>query len=456
VALKVLPGTFALDPKRVERFRREARATARIHHPSIVPVYEVGEAEGNHFYAMELIDGASLDRVLAEEREAAAKRGRLSRPSAVSPSASDPAAIARRVEHIALLCEGLAAAHALGLVHRDVKPSNVLIDRSGRWVLVDFGLVHEAEVQTLTRSGEMVGTLAYMSPEQASRREADVRSDVYALGVVLYEALTLRAPFDGKSESEIQSAILFEDPPAPRKLNPRVHRDLETVILHAMEKRPERRYASAADLAADLRRFLRYEPIHARPQTRATRFLRRAARHRVRIAGSAAFIVLLSLSGWLWWTSQRPPRYALTPPRQVTFDLTALTTEPCFSPDGKFLSYASDRGGDNLQIWVQSIEGGEARQITFHEADDREPDFSPDGKTIAYRSERDGGGIYLIPASGGAERKLADKGRRPRFSPDGTLVTYWAGEDPQAGQLFIVSSSGGAATRLESVRRICR
>jgi hypothetical protein len=160
VALKVLPGNFALDPRRVERFRREARATARIHHPNIVPVYEVGEADGNHFYAMEYLDGPSLDRVLAAARE----ESRGAKPG--SSAASDPVYVARGVEQFAALSEGLSEAHRLGLVHRDVKPSNILLDRGGRYVLVDFGLVREEEAETLTRSGEMVGTLGYMSPEQ--------------------------------------------------------------------------------------------------------------------------------------------------------------------------------------------------------------------------------------------------------------------------------------------------
>jgi serine/threonine protein kinase/tetratricopeptide (TPR) repeat protein len=294
VALKVLPGTFALDPRRVERFRREARATARVHHPSIVPVYEVGEADGNHYYAMEYIDGPSLDRVLAGAREAGPERRRPG-----SSTASDAAYIARSVERAAELAEGLAQAHALGLVHRDVKPSNILLDRDGRWVLVDFGLVHESEAEALTRSGEMVGTLTYMSPEQVSRSQVDARADVYALGVTLYECLTLRPPYRGESDHEVQRAILFEEPVRPRSLNPRLHRDLETILLKALEKNPQRRYPSAAELAADLRRFLRYEPIHARAQSRWSRLARRAVKHKARVISGAVIVILLGVLGVL-------------------------------------------------------------------------------------------------------------------------------------------------------------
>jgi len=290
VALKVLPGAFGLEPKRIERFLREARATARIHHPSIVPVYEVGEAAGTHFYAMEFVDGPSLERAVAARREAAGGRARGS-------GTGDAERIASAVREMALLADGLHAAHAIGLVHRDVKPSNILVDPGGRWVLVDFGLVHEEAAGTLTRSGEMVGTLAYMSPEQVGRRPVDARCDVYALGATLYEVLTLRPPFTGASDHEIQNAILFKEPVPPRKLDPRLHRDLETIVLRAMEKDPDRRYSSAKEMADDLRRFIRYEPIRARPLSlpaRAARWLRRHARA---AAAAAAIIVLAGALG---------------------------------------------------------------------------------------------------------------------------------------------------------------
>ncbi len=300
VALKVLPGTFALDPKRLERFRREARATARLHHPNIVPVYEVGEADGTHFYSMEFIDGPSLDGVIARRREEAKERG-----GRKDSSATDPAYIAQMVEGIAALAEGLEEAHTNGLIHRDIKPSNILVEKSGRWVLVDFGLVHEEAAHTITRSGEMIGTVNYMSPEQVSRRKVDARSDVYSLGVTLYEVLTLRPPFEGTSERDIQNAILFEEPPSPRKLNTRLTRDLETIVLHALETNPDRRYPSAGEFAADLRRFLRYEPIRAKAQSPLTRWVRRARRHRGLVAAScviALLVVALSLvlvSNWV-------------------------------------------------------------------------------------------------------------------------------------------------------------
>lgn len=183
------------------------------------------------------------------------------------------------MEKTAALAEGLEEAHQQGLVHRDVKPSNILLDSGGRYVLVDFGLVRDVTAETITRSGEMVGTLNYMSPEQVSRQRVDARSDIYSLGATLYEAVTLRMPFGGESDQAVQSAILFAELTLPRKLNPKLNRDLETIVVHALEKNPERRYSTAGEMAEDLRRWLQGEPPrHAKPQSALTRIARRTWR----------------------------------------------------------------------------------------------------------------------------------------------------------------------------------
>jgi tetratricopeptide (TPR) repeat protein len=300
VALKILPGGYALDGRRLERFRREARATARIHHPNIVPVYEVGEAEGVHFYSMEYIDGPNLAELI--ERERCDRDARAAHPrDPKRPGSSDPATIALHIAQFAAIAEGLAEAHRLGLVHRDIKPANILVDRNGRHVLVDFGLVHDLDSATITRSGELLGTLRYMSPEQLSRRPAGTRSDIFSLGATLYEVLTLAPPFTGATERDIESAILFQDPVLPRRHNPRLHRDIETILLKALEKNPERRYSSAEEFAADLRRFLRYEPIRAGVQSRWSRLGRRLWRQKTRLAIGGVIVALAAAAGVVSW-----------------------------------------------------------------------------------------------------------------------------------------------------------
>jgi serine/threonine-protein kinase len=305
VALKVLPRAFALDPELVERFRREARATASIHHPSIVPIYEVGEAEGVHYYAMEFIEGPSLDLVITQARERAEEARR-------SSPATDAAYVQSVIEQVATLAEGLQEAHAQGLVHRDIKPANILVGKNGRYVLADFGLVRDVRADTLTHSGQMLGTLSYMSPEQVSCREVGPPTDVYSLGVTLFELLTLRRFFEGKSAHEIESAILYQEPPSPRKANAKLHRDIETVILHCLQKQPERRYATAGELAAELRRILRFEPIVARPQPLWERVARRAWRQRRRIAAVTVFAALAAAIAYLAWP-QRITSLAVLP-----------------------------------------------------------------------------------------------------------------------------------------------
>ena len=308
VALKVLAPHLAAAPRRVERFRREAAASARLRHPGIVPVFEVGEDDGTFWYAMEFVDGPSLGQVLAHTRESASD-GAVQMPSlGIVAGSSLPAEAAELVAQVA---EALEHAHQNGIIHRDVKPQNILI-RDGTALLVDFGLAKDLDKESISRSGDFAGTPHYMSPEQtlAKRAPVDSRTDVYSLGVVLYEMLTGQRPFEGESSQEVLFRISFREAVAPRRINPEIPRDLETICLKAIEKSPERRYATAADLALDLRRFLRHMPIEAKAQGPITRVAKLARRQPAWAASIVLAFLLLVVTplAFVWWNADSERR----------------------------------------------------------------------------------------------------------------------------------------------------
>jgi serine/threonine protein kinase len=257
VALKVLPPSLGRDPKVVARFRREAEAAGRLRHPNIVPVFSVGETGGTPFFAMELVEGRSI---------ADAVRDRIAGKDVGLPAAGEPW---RRwvVETVARVADALHYAHGQGILHRDVKPANILLENSGVPRLTDFGLAMDLAAPGLTATGETFGTPLYMSPEQALRRETplDPRTDVYSLGVTLYEALTLRTPYEGNSTPEILTALHQGRIVAPRTADPSMPEPLERIVLQALRKAPADRYETAGVFAADLRNWLASRPIEAVP-----------------------------------------------------------------------------------------------------------------------------------------------------------------------------------------------
>jgi WD40 repeat protein len=286
VALKVLLGAAVRDRRSLQRFQNEARAAACLHHPHIVPVYFVGCDRGVHFYAMQLIEGQTV--------------------AALPPALADRTAAARLGVQAA---EALAHAHQQGIIHRDVKPANLLVDRTGHLWVTDFGLAHLQGDASLTVSGDLLGTPRYMSPEQAraGRAVIDHRTDVYSLGATLYELLTRQPAFPGDNPADLLHQIAEDEPISPRRLDPTVPADLEVIVLKAMAKEPAERYATAQDLADDLRRFLEDRPILARRPGWATRARRWARRHRSLVVSLGTAVGLLSvglLLGLLEYTYQ--------------------------------------------------------------------------------------------------------------------------------------------------------
>jgi serine/threonine protein kinase len=337
VALKVLPFAAALDAKHLQRFKNEAQAAAQLHHTNIVPVYAVGCERGVHFYAMQLIDGLNLADLIGQMRlrlqnedrgSRIEDRGRKQAPSdGAATGPGDPrssaavtgAAAALSTQRasgsadfyrtaaslVAQAADALEHAHQLGVIHRDVKPANLLVDARGNVWVTDFGLAQFHTGAGLTRTGDLLGTLRYMSPEQAGGQHLplDPRTDVYSLGATLYELLTLEPLFDANDHPRLLRQILEDDPRPPRSLDRSVPAELQTVVLKAVSKNPADRYASARAFADDLRRFLDYRPILARRPTLLQQVRKWGRRHPSVVVAAVVLLVLVTavslVSAWL-------------------------------------------------------------------------------------------------------------------------------------------------------------
>lgn len=317
VALKVLPAHITLRPESVDRFEREASTAAKLKHAGIVEVHAVGEADGNHYFAMEFVEGTPLHKVVEHllaqssfpmdgwQMAAAVENGLHHRTDHVyseqDVSYDQVSKDFWNRNYIEVVCRIIAQVataleymHKAGVIHRDVKPSNILVKRDGTVKLTDFGLAREEGLPALTVTGELAGTPHYIAPEQASGskgKSVDHRVDIYSLGVTLYEMLTMIRPYDGKTSQEVIGKIMSREPVTPRTRNDLISKDLETICLTAMEKEPDRRYQTSAEFRDDLLNFLDFRPIKARPVGMATRSIRLIRRNPAR----SAFIGLLLL-----------------------------------------------------------------------------------------------------------------------------------------------------------------
>ena len=445
VALKMLPADAAADPARMGRFLHEARAASALNHPNIITVHDIGTAEGVTFIAMEFVAGRTLADLVAHNR----------------------LTLADALKYAIQIADAVSAAHAAGLVHRDLKPANVMVTDAGRVKVLDFGLakstergsIHDAAVtqtsddslRPRTEEGSILGTVAYMSPEQAEGKPVDTRSDIFAFGALLYELVTGRRAFQGESKVGTLSAILHAEPQPASTIASNTPRELDRIIAHCLRKDPARRFQHLDDVKTLLEQLKEESESGALSLAQAV-----AAKRRTRSMpwiGLAAGIATVAGAAWWVTTTREPKSMRASPPTRLTFD-SGLTTEPVLSPDGRHVVYASDRAGtDNLDIWVQNIAGGAATRLTSDIADEREPAFSPDGSRIAFRSDKEGGGIYVMSSFGGDQRLIAKGGRRPRFSPDGNWIAYYTGErDVQtapAGELHVVASTGGVHRRID-------
>jgi serine/threonine protein kinase len=306
VALKLVRSDALHFPGSRERFRREVEAVAKLKHPGIVPIYAVGEERGVPYFAMELLEGCTLAEILEELRDVApadlsgADMARAFAQHSGAPARPLEESVGQRswvdacLELARRVAGALQHAHERGILHRDVKPSNLMLDAAGRVMLLDFGLASQRGADRTTRTGSQLGTLHYMSPEQVRGVELDPRADVYALGATLYELLTLRPPFEGASALAIQQSILAGGAPGVRALNRRVARDADWVCRMALEPERERRYASAELLATDLGNVLAHRPVLARPPSAARSAARMTRRHPTAAASLSLGLLLAS------------------------------------------------------------------------------------------------------------------------------------------------------------------
>jgi len=410
VALKILPAEFVTDLERATRFEREAQVLSSLNHPNLVTIYEVGHLENTHFIAMEFIEGRTLRELLA---------GDLKLREALS--------IAVQV------AEALAAAHAAGIVHRDIKPDNIMVREDGYAKVLDFGLAKLTEARSptgdsasaYTQPGIVMGTLAYMSPEQATGEAIDQRTDIWSLGVVLYELLTGEAPFRQAVRLATINAILNTDPDSVRNSNSALPADLDHIVGRALEKDRELRYQTASDFRADLRRILREIDSDPSGTERIIVARKRRSYRVVSIAAAMLAVIIVSslITRQFLKKTAKGPDWSQGTHTQLT-DHAGTEHFPSLSPDGKSFVYASKQNG-NYDLFLQRVGGKNPTNLTKDSpSDDSQPSFSPDGEHIVFRSEREPAGLYVMESTGENAHRVSDGGFHPAWSPDGKEIVF--------------------------------
>jgi Tol biopolymer transport system component len=442
VAIKVLPDVGAGDPDRRERFVREARAIAALNHPNIVTIHSVEEAEGRIFLTMEIVEGRSLADLLAK--------------GALPLDAVLKVAIA--------VADAIAAAHQKGITHRDLKPANVMLgegDQAGRVKVLDFGLAKLAEApldvsglrttaaaDPITGEGRILGTVAYMSPEQAQGKPIDARSDLFSLGVLLFEMATGQRPFTGETSMSVISSILKDTPRSVSDLNAALPRDLGRIVRRALAKDPERRYQTAKDLRNDLEELKASldsgeldapaAPV-SRPTTTRRRWLAVAAVIAAVIVGAGVYV----------WRSAaaRPAPFERVEIRRLTTSGTAQMA--AISPDGRYIVHVHDEGGQR-SLWMRQIATGSNVQIA-PPSDDSYLGlaFSPDATFVFFSRGRPGtpAALYQMPVLGGPARRIRDRVGQIAISPDGSRIAYSRRESPASPAVLMTVDVDGADER---------
>lgn len=447
VALKILPAEYTSNDERVKRFQLEARVISALNHPNIVTIYDVGTIENVNYIATEYVEGKTLRELVGSKLK-----------------------IKEILGIIIQACEALSAAHSAGIIHRDIKPENIMIRPDGYVKILDFGLAKLSEIDlhtlrnfTETAKGVIIGTPAYMSPEQVADDKVDHRTDLWSIGLCLYELLTGTNPFKKDNRQTTFQMILSGEPPLSSSLNAEISPELDQILVKALEKDPDLSYQTASDLRADLKRVKR--EFDSSPSLRSiSERQERENISRRRFALSAFALTFLPLVAFgFWYFFLQTPNAFTEATEWATAKDVQITNSPwiegypSLSPDGKNIIFASEVGGDR-NIYRQRVGGKNLTNLTPNSAEsDTMPAFSADGKYIAFRSERSPEGIYVMEETGENARRVSDIGFHPAWSPDGANIVV---SDKAAavhsvhtvpnGSLYIIDAKTGERNKLET------